>query len=82
MAREKQEFSYPKQVARQRGTQYVEGIYRSNYSIMQQLHWLPVRERVIFKHALLVFKALHGLLPPYLADNLSDRNAAFLGRAA
>jgi len=34
-----------------------------------QLHWLPVRERVIFKHALLVFKALHGLLPPYLADD-------------
>jgi len=32
-------------------------------------HWLPVHERVIFKHALLVFKALHGLLPPYLADD-------------
>ena len=29
----------------------------------------PVRERVIFKHTLLVFKALHGLLPPYLADD-------------
>ena len=26
-------------------------------------------ERVIFKHALLVFKALYGLLPPYLADD-------------
>ena len=39
------------------------------YTILQQLHWLPVRERVIFIHALLVFKALHGLLPPYLADD-------------
>ena len=29
----------------------------------------PVRERVIFKHTLLVFKALHGLLLPYLADD-------------
>ena len=35
----------------------------------RQLQWLPVREWVIFKHALLVFKALHGLLPPYLADD-------------
>ena len=33
--------------------------------ILRQLHWLPVRERVIFKNALLVFKAL----PPYLADD-------------
>ena len=31
--------------------------------ILQQLNWLPVRERVIFKfkHALLVFKALHAV---------------------
>ena len=47
---------------------HLEGEGRT-HPILQQLHWLPVRERVIFKNALLVFKALHGLLPPYLADD-------------
>jgi len=49
----------------------ITGVQRKDHitPILQQLHWLPVRERVIFKHALLVFKALHGLLPPYLADD-------------
>ena len=55
----------------------ITGVQRKDHitPILQQLHWLPVRERVIFKHALLVFKKLHGLLPPYLADDcelLSD----------
>jgi len=30
---------------------------------------LPVRQRVTFKLAVLVFKALHGLAPRYLADD-------------
>lgn len=32
------------------------------------LHWLPVRKRVVFKVAMLVFKCLHGLAPPYLTE--------------
>jgi len=28
--------------------------------VLRQLHWLPVRLRVQFKLAVLVFKALHG----------------------
>jgi len=35
----------------------------------RQLHWPPVRQRVTFKLAVLVFKALHGLAPRYLADD-------------
>ena len=31
--------------------------------------WLPVRRRVDYKLALLVYKSLHGLAPPYLADD-------------
>jgi len=31
--------------------------------ILRQLHWLPVRQRVEFKLAMLVFKPLHGLAP-------------------
>jgi len=37
--------------------------------VVRQLHWLPVHQRVTFKLAILVFKALHGLAPRYLADN-------------
>ena len=37
--------------------------------ILQQLHWLPVRQRVEFKLAMLVFKTLLGLAPQYLVDD-------------
>ena len=37
--------------------------------VLQQLHWLPVRHRVQFKIAVLVYKALHNLLPAYLAED-------------
>jgi len=34
--------------------------------VLQDLHWLPVRQRIDFKTALLVFKCTCGLAPPYL----------------
>jgi len=34
--------------------------------ILRQLHWLPVRQRIIFKVLLLTFKALNNLAPDYL----------------
>jgi hypothetical protein len=37
--------------------------------ILRDLHWLPVRRRVDFKVATLVYKCLHGLAPPYLIDD-------------
>ena len=37
--------------------------------VLRQLHWLPVRRRVEFKLAVLVYKALHGLARPYLSDD-------------
>ena len=37
--------------------------------ILRDLHWLPVRCRVDYKLALLVYKSLHGLAPFYLADD-------------
>jgi hypothetical protein len=36
---------------------------------LHHLHWLPVRKRVDFKLATLVYQALHGLLPSYLSDD-------------
>ena len=32
------------------------------------LHWLPVRQRIEYKIALLVFKCLHGIGPAYLSE--------------
>ena len=37
--------------------------------VLRQLHWLPVRKRIRFKLAMTVYKCLHGLVPPYLADD-------------
>jgi len=36
--------------------------------VLCQLHWLPVRQRIIFKLAMITFKCLHGLAPSYLAN--------------
>ena len=36
--------------------------------MLRQLHWLPVRQRITFKLAMITFKCLHGLAPSYLAD--------------
>jgi len=44
-------------------------------SVLRELHWLPVRRRVEFKIATLVFKALNGLAPPYLVDDCNNWSA-------
>jgi len=36
---------------------------------LQQLHWLPVRQRIQYKLANLAFRALSGLAPDYLASD-------------
>jgi hypothetical protein len=36
--------------------------------VLRQLHWLPVRQRVRFKLATLVHRALAGTAPAYLSD--------------
>jgi len=37
--------------------------------VLQQLHWLPVQQRVEFNLAVLVCKVLDNLAPPWLSDN-------------
>uniref|UniRef100_A0A8C6LJ28 Reverse transcriptase domain-containing protein n=1 Tax=Nothobranchius furzeri TaxID=105023 RepID=A0A8C6LJ28_NOTFU len=39
--------------------------------VLQQLHWLPVKFRSIFKILLHTFKAIHNLSPPYISDLIS-----------
>ena len=36
--------------------------------VLENLHWLPVQQRIMFKVVLFVFKCLKGLAPPYLAE--------------
>ena len=36
--------------------------------IMQQLHWLPVSERISFKILLLTYKTVNGFAPSYIED--------------
>jgi len=47
---------------------------RCEHITSQQLHWLPVRQRVQFKIAVLVYKALHDLLPAYLVSVTGRRH--------
>ena len=37
------------------------------YDTINQLHWLPVCQRITFKTAVLVYKCRHGMAPPYLS---------------
>ena len=36
--------------------------------IMMELHWLPVKERIVYKTACLVYKSINGSAPVYLRD--------------
>ena len=36
--------------------------------VLRQLHWLPVRQRVVFKLATFVYRSLAGTAPNYLSD--------------
>ena len=56
---------------RQHAVHLITGTRQSDHitPVLRELHWLPVRQRVDFKLALLVFKALHDLTAPYPADD-------------
>ena len=36
--------------------------------ILHDLHWLPVKSRILYKILLITFKALHGLAPSYIRE--------------
>ena len=42
--------------------------------ILRQLHWLPVRKRIVFKIILLTFKIIHGHAPQYLIQLVTIYN--------
>ncbi len=43
-------------------------------TILQSLHWLPIKFRISYKILKLAYKALHDLAPVYLANRLSRYN--------
>ena len=43
--------------------------------VLQQLHWLPIRQRVQFKLATLVHRSLAGTAPVYLSDDCTLTSA-------
>ena len=49
------------------------GKYSHTTQAVRDLHWLPAHARIRFKILILVFKAIHGLAPPYNSDFLRNR---------
>ena len=43
--------------------------------VLKQLHWLPVRYRIVFKIFLLVYKALNGTAPSYISELLKHHTS-------
>ena len=39
--------------------------------VLKELHWIPVKERIVFKILLITFKALNGLAPVYITKLLN-----------
>ena len=42
--------------------------YSPSSPLLQDLHWLPIKYRCIFKILLITFKAIHGHVPSYIQD--------------
>ena len=40
--------------------------------ILQDLHWLPIQQRIDYKIALLTFKALNGMAPSYITELITQ----------
>jgi len=38
--------------------------------LLEQLHWLKMEQRIEYKLAVLIYRCLHGLAPPYLTNEL------------
>ena len=58
------------QVIQNTAARFITGARRFEHTtpVLRDLHWLPVRQRIKFKTAVLVYKCLHGMAPPYLTS--------------
>ena len=39
-----------------------------HYATIYHLHWLPIRQRIMYKLSTIVYKCIHGAAPSYLTD--------------
>ena len=56
--------------------------YDSVTEALIKLHWLPIKYRVNFKIACLVYQSLNGLAPSYLQELISVREAKYASRSS
>jgi hypothetical protein len=58
------------QLAQNAAARLFGGLSRYNHitPVMRQLHWLPIRQRIDYKIAMLTYKSLHQLAPRYLTE--------------
>ena len=56
------------------------GKFENVTPLLHELHWLPIRQRIVFKILLFVFKFFQNSLPIYLMDSLqvSERGEVML----
>ena len=47
-----------------------------------ELHWLPVKDRIVFKILMITYKSLNGLAPPYLKELLNTYKPSRSPRSA
>jgi len=47
--------------------------------VLRELHWLPIRRRIIFKTAVLAYKCQHGASPQYL-QSYCEPTSTYTGR--
>ena len=53
------------------GARIITGVWKHDHitpTLRDELHWLPVTQRIIFKLCLTVYKALHGMTSSYIAE--------------
>ena len=51
---------------------YNAGKYCHITPLLSKLHWLPIRERILFKILLITYKAVHGHAPNYIKELIAQ----------
>ena len=57
------------QVIQNAAAQFIMGTRRRDEMVLHELRWLPQRQRIKFKTAVMVYKCIHDLAPLYLASH-------------
>ena len=57
-------------------------LFSVDHVLQDDLHWLPVKQRIIFKVGVFGYKAIHGLAPPYFIVLVSSVPAFSRNRSA